>query len=153
LSYFKDDPEVLESIRRAKDWLLENQNEDGGWGIWKYEDSLVSATSLTLLAFRKLVDIFPDEENIKLSILNAAAWLKNAQDSKSGLWGFEPNSSDCNFELNNASTRMAVYTLYKLGEDLEEYLPALKSFIEEFRRRENGAQSTKPTPSNTSEKA
>ena len=44
LSYFRDDPEALESIRRAKDWLLENQNEDGGWSIWKYEDSLVSAT-------------------------------------------------------------------------------------------------------------
>ena len=31
LSYFKDDPEVLYSLRRAKDWLLENQNDDGGW--------------------------------------------------------------------------------------------------------------------------
>ncbi len=134
LSYFRDDPEVLKSIGRAKDWLLENQNEDGGWSIWKYEDSLVSATSLTLLALRKLVDIFPEDENVKLAILRAAAWLKNAQDSKSGLWGLTPSNSEGVAELNNASTRMAVYTLYKLGEDLEEYLPALKSFIEEFKK-------------------
>jgi hypothetical protein len=134
LAYFKDDPEVLDSIRRAKDWLLENQNEDGGWSIWKYEDSLVSATSLTLLAFRRLVDIFPEDENVKLAILKAAAWLKNAQDPHTGLWGFTPITKDNGVEPNNASTRMAVYTLYKLGEDLEEYLPALKSFNEEFKK-------------------
>jgi hypothetical protein len=134
LAYFKDDPEVKDSLRRAKDWLLENQNEDGGWGIWKYEDSLVSATSFTLLAFRCLVDIFPEDENIKLSILRAAAWLKNAQDPKSGLWGFTPITKESQVEPNNASTRMAVYTLYKLGEDLAEYLPALGSFIEEFKK-------------------
>lgn len=134
LAYFKDDPEVKDSLRRAKDWLLENQNEDGGWGIWKYEDSLVSATSFTLLAFRCLVDIFPEDENIKLSILRAAAWLKNAQDPKSCLWGFTPITKESQVEPNNASTRMAVYTLYKLGEDLAEYLPALGSFIEEFKK-------------------
>ncbi len=132
LSYFKEDAEVMASIKRAKDWLLENQNEDGGWSIWKYEDSLVSATALTLLALRRLVDLFPEEEKIKIAILNAAAWLKSAQDSNTGLWGFTPNAADCTVEPNNASTRMAVYTLYKLGEDLEEYLPALKSFIAEF---------------------
>jgi hypothetical protein len=134
LAYFKEDPEVLDSIRRAKDWLLENQNEDGGWSIWKYEDSLVSATSLTLLAFRRLVDIFPEDENVKLAILKAAAWLKNAQDPNTGLWGFTPITKDNCVEPNNASTRMAVYTLYKLGEDLEEYLPALKSINEEFKK-------------------
>jgi len=134
LSYFKDDAEVIDSLRRAKDWLLENQNDDGGWGIWKYEDSLVSATSLTLLALRCLVDIFPEDENIKLSILRGAAWLKNAQDPKSSLWGFTPPNKENNGEPNNASTRMAVYALYKLGEDLEEYMPALKSFLEEFKK-------------------
>jgi hypothetical protein len=134
LSYFRDDPEVLESIGRAKDWLLENQNEDGGWGIWKYEDSLVSATSLSLLAFRKLVDIFPEDDNVKQAVLRAAAWLKDAQDPNSGLWGFTAAPKGCCVEPNNASTRMAVYTLYKLGEPLEDYLPALKSFTEEFKK-------------------
>jgi hypothetical protein len=134
LSYFRDDPEVLESIRRAKDWLLENQNEDGGWSIWKYEDSLVSATSLSLLAFRKLVDIFPEDDNVKEAVLRAAAWLKDAQDPDSGLWGYTAAAKGTCVETNNASTRMAVYTLYKLGEPLEEYLPALKSFIEEFKK-------------------
>jgi hypothetical protein len=114
--------------------MLENQNEDGGWSIWKYEDSLVSATSLTLLALRRLVDIFPEDDNIKQAILQAAAWLKNAQDPDTGLWGFTPITKGSCVEPNNASTHMAVYTLYKLGEDLEEYMPALKSFTNELKK-------------------
>jgi hypothetical protein len=132
LSFFPDDAEAVEAIKKAKDWLLENQNEDGGWSIWKYEDSLVSATSLALLALRKLVDMFPEDEKAKLAILYGAAWLKSAQDQDSGLWGFRPGDQYSCPETNNASTRMAVYTLYQLGEDLEEYLPALKSFLAEF---------------------
>ncbi|MCW3999059.1 MAG: terpene cyclase/mutase family protein [Candidatus Bathyarchaeota archaeon] len=132
LSFFAGEIEVKEAIRRAKDWLLENQNEDGGWSIWKYEDSLVSATSFVLVALRQLVDLFPDDQNAKLATLNGAAWLKAAQNPSTGLWGFEPNGRLAESETNNASTRMAVYALFMLGEDLEEYLPALKSFIAEF---------------------
>jgi hypothetical protein len=50
------------------------------------------------------------------------------------LWGFTSAPKGSCVEPNSASTRMAVYTLYKLGEPLEEYLPALKSFIEEFKK-------------------
>ncbi len=132
LSFFADDPEIKDSIKRAKDWLLENQNEDGGWSIWKYEDSLVSATSFVLIALRQIVDLFPDDENAKVATLNGATWLKLAQNQTNGLWGFEPNGHMPTSETNNASTRMAVYALFTLGEDLEEYLPALKSFLAEF---------------------
>jgi len=132
LSMFPNDSETMDSIRKAKDWLLENQNEDGGWSIWKYEDSLVSATSLALLALRQVVELLPEDENTKMAILNGATWLKIAQSQNNGLWGFEPNGHLPALETNNASTRMAVYTLFQLGEDLEEYLPALKSFVAEF---------------------
>jgi hypothetical protein len=131
LSFFPNDPEAMEAIKKAKDWLIENQNEDGGWSIWKYEDSLVSATSWALLALRQIVDLFPEDENAKCATLNGATWLKLAQ-AKNGLWGFTPNGHLPVAQTNNATTRMAVYTLFNLGEDLEEYLPALKSFLAEF---------------------
>lgn len=133
LAMFPNDPEALEAIKKAKDWLLENQNEDGGWSIWKYEDSLVSATSCALLALREVIELFPDDENTKVAILNGATWLKMAQNQSTGLWGFAANGHNPNFEANNASTRQAVYTLFMLGEDLEEYLKALKSFEAEFK--------------------
>ena len=87
LSMFPNDSEAMDSIRKAKDWLLENQNEDGGWSIWKYEDSLVSATSLALLALRQVVELFPEDENTKMAILNGATWLKMAQRSKQWVMG------------------------------------------------------------------
>ncbi len=144
LSYFPEDPEALEAIKRAKDWLVQNQNEDGGWGIWKYEDSLVSASSCALLALRRVVELFPDDDNAKQAILNGANWLKLAQHEGKGLWGFVPDGKNPSFETNNASTRQAVYTLYKLGEDLEEYLPALRAFIDEF-KKENKWQTVNET--------
>jgi len=133
LSFFAEESEVKESIRRATEWLLENQNEDGGWSIWKYEDSLVSATTGALLALREVLEVFPDDENTKGAILNGATWLKMAQNQKTGLWGFVPNGHNPNFEANNTSTRQAVYTLFMLGEDLEDYIKALRSFEAEFK--------------------
>jgi hypothetical protein len=132
LSFFLDDQEVREAIRKAKDWLIENQNEDGGWSIWKYEDSLVSATSWTLLALRQVVDLFSDDEKAKLSILNRAIWLKLTQNESNGCRGFLPNGGLSASETNNASTRMTIHALFSLGEDLEDYLSALKSFLVEF---------------------
>jgi hypothetical protein len=132
LSFFKDDPEAVEAISKAKDWLIENQNEDGGWSIWKYEDSLVSATSWALLALKQMVDLFPQDEKSKAAILNGTTWLKLTQNQSNQLWGFKADGNSPNSETNNASTRMAVYALFQLGENLVDYLPALKSFLAEF---------------------
>ncbi len=126
LSYFSADPEALEAVKKAKDWLLDNQNDDYGWGIWKYEDSLVSATCLTLLALKEVKTLF-DEERIEFALQSGVAWLKSVQ-NKNGLWGFTQNS----LETNNASTCQAVTTLIELGEDPKNFKEALKSFIDEF---------------------
>jgi hypothetical protein len=134
LSFFNDDPEAVEAIEKAKDWFIENQNEDGGWSIWKYEDSLVSATSWALLALKQMVDLFPQDEKAKAAILNGATWLKMAQNQSSQLWGFKADGHSSASETNNASTRMAVYALFQLGENLDGYLPALKSFLAEFEK-------------------
>ncbi len=127
LCFFKDDPEVVEAIKKAKDWLLENQNDDYGWGIWKYEDSLVSATCLSLLALKDLTEVFNDEK-IGEALKAGAAWLKMAQNRNNHLWGFISGSH----ETNNASTCQAVTTLIELGEKPKDFKDALNAFVDEF---------------------
>ncbi len=129
LAYFPDDPEVMDAITKAKDWLLENQNDDYGWGIWKYEDSLVSATSLTLLALKEANKIF-HEEKIESAIQNGTNWLKMAQNPKNHLWGFTTNAD----ETNNASTCQAVTTLIELGEPPSSFKDAINAFFNEFKK-------------------
>jgi hypothetical protein len=127
LSPFADEPEVLEALNKAKDWLLENQNDDYGWGIWKYEDSLVSATSLTLIAL-KITQAFSVDERTQTAIQTGTAWLKSVQ-HKNGLWGFTKNTK----ETNCASTCQAVSTLVALGEAPKNFMDALKAITEEFK--------------------
>ncbi len=127
LSFFPNDPEALEAVKKAKDWLLENQNDDYGWGIWKYEDSLVSATSFTLLALKEANTIFSDER-IESAIGNGLAWLKSMQ-NKNGLWGFSQSSK----EPNNASTTQAVACLIAFGEDSKNFKEALNALLNEFK--------------------
>jgi prenyltransferase beta subunit len=129
LSPFVSDPEVQEAITKAISWLLENQNDDYGWGIWKYEDSLVSATSLTLLALKKTNEISPDE-HVEAAIQSGIAWLKTAQNTN-GLWGFSQNAK----ETNNASTCQAVNALIALGEAPKDFKEALKAITAEFKNQ------------------
>ncbi len=129
LAPFASDPEVLDAITKAKEWLLENQNDDYGWGIWKYEDSLVSATSLTLLALKKAKEI-TSEERVEAAIQSGIAWLKTVQ-NKNGLWGFSQNAK----ETNIASTCQAVSVLLSLGEPPKDFKDALKVINEEFQNQ------------------
>lgn len=130
LSFFSDDPEAIEDIKKAKDWILDNQNDDYGWGIWKYEDSLVSATCLTLLALKEANTIF-HEERIESALQSGIAWLKLAQNPKNHLWGFSQNSQ----ETNNASTCQAVITLLEFGEEPKNLKEAFNSFLDEFKSK------------------
>ncbi len=129
LSPFIDDHQVLEAITKAKNWLLENQNDDYGWGIWKYEDSLVSATSITLIALQKINELMTDED-VDSAIKSGVAWLKVSQ-NKNGLWGFTPNAK----ETNIASTCQAVNTLMTLGEDPKKFKEALKAAIGDLKNQ------------------
>jgi len=135
LSFFLEDEEVIDAITKAKNWILDNQNDDYGWGIWKYEDSLVSATSLTLLALKAIQNIFNDNR-IESALQSGTAWLKLAQNKKSGLWGFTQDAK----ETNNASTCQAVTTLIELGEEPKKFQAAFKSFEVEFKN--NGTWKT-----------
>jgi hypothetical protein len=135
LSFFAEETETLEDITKAKDWLLENQNDDGGWGIWKYEDSLVSATSCALLALKETSQIFK-EEKINTAIQSGITWLKLMQNETSHLWGF----SEFSEETNNASTCQALTALFALGEEPANYKDPLAALLTEF--RENGTWHT-----------
>jgi prenyltransferase beta subunit len=131
LLFFPDDPEAVDAVKKAKDWLFANQNDDGGWGIWKYEDSLVSATCFAVLALKEVTVVYPDE-NTHFAIQAGLNWLKMIQDPNSRLWGFCAGSQ----ESNNASTCQAVSTLFQFGEDPKNYREALSSLLAEF--KENG---------------
>jgi len=128
LSFFSEDQEAFDALRKAKDWLVQNQNKDHGWGMWKGEDSLVSTTYYALLALKKISVIF-DESKVELAIQNGVSWIKSAQNSETRLWGFTKGAQ----ETNIASTCQAVLALFNLGEEPKDYTEALESFLAEFR--------------------
>jgi hypothetical protein len=128
LLLFPEDPEAVEAVEKAKDWLLANQNDDGGWGIWKYEDSLVSATCFAVIALKELAVVYPDE-SINIAIQGGISWLKMLQDPNTHLWGFAAGAQ----ESNNASTCQAVYTLFQFGEDPKNYKEALNALLSELK--------------------
>jgi hypothetical protein len=127
LSYFAQEPEALEALTKAKDWLLENQNDDYGWGIWKYEDSLVSATSYAVMALKEVNSIFK-EEKIDHVIESGVEWLQLAKSERTHLWGFSSNPQ----ETNNASTCQAVFALLQLGSEAKYFNEAIDSIMSEF---------------------
>ncbi len=129
LLFFPDDPEAVDAIKKAKEWLIANQNDDGGWGIWKYEDSLVSATCYAVLVLKETEFIYLDE-NTTLAIQGGLTWLKTVQDPNTHLWGFTAGA-----ESNNASTTQAVSTLFQFGEDPKNYKEALHSLLTELKEQ------------------
>jgi hypothetical protein len=135
IAFFSEEPEAFEALRKAKDWLIENQNKDYGWGMWENEDSLVSATYYALLALKRIRVIF-NEDKIEMAIQNGALWIKSAQNSKTHLWGFTKDSQ----ETNVASTCQAVLALFNLGEEPKNYTEAMNFFLAKF--REHGVWQT-----------
>jgi hypothetical protein len=130
LLLFPDDPQAVEAVKKAHAWLLGNQNDDGGWGIWKYEDSLVSSTSFAVLALKEVNALFPDG-NIELAIQGGLMWLKMVQDPNTHLWGFAADAQ----EPNNASTCQAVLTLFQFGENPKNYKEALNALLAELKEQ------------------
>lgn len=130
LSFFSEDKEVFEALTKAKNWILDNQNDDYGWGLWKNEDSLISSTYYALLALKKINSVF-NEDKIEVSIQNGISLIKNAQDSETHLWGFKKNAQ----KTNIASTCQALLALFNLGEQPKDYPEALDLFLSEFRAR------------------
>jgi len=97
-------------ITDTENFLLQNQNLDGGWGFSPTASSdtnMTAAGIITLLAAG-----MPSSD---LSILNATKYLSNAQNSDGG-FPYDPNSS-FGTASDTASTAWVVWGLNALGID------------------------------------
>ncbi|HEX5205055.1 MAG TPA: prenyltransferase/squalene oxidase repeat-containing protein [Actinoplanes sp.] len=69
--------------QRATTWLVNNQNQDGGWGSFRGQESRVW---LTAMAVRALGELDPRTP----AIVGGAKWLVGARDPASHAWGELP---------------------------------------------------------------
>jgi hypothetical protein len=72
--------------RRARTWLVNNQNRDGGWGSFRDQESRVW---LTAMAVRALGELDPRAPAVSAG----AKWLVGARDPASHAWGERPRHS------------------------------------------------------------
>jgi len=96
-------------LNTAIEWLVQNQNDDGGWGRKKGEVSNVTTTAMTMVALH-------ESGKGEISLARGAAWLMAAQNADGGWSNLAgvPSST-------TAGTAQAVWAL-----TLAEYTPALE---------------------------
>jgi Squalene-hopene cyclase C-terminal domain/Squalene-hopene cyclase N-terminal domain len=110
----KEDPVLL----RGRDWLIGNQNGDGGWGP---KSSLESRVYVTFLACRCLAH-FESQTSQRVLVpylRNALNWLLEARNKKDGGWG-EHSSRNIECESTIVHTAYALLTLKTLDKSLED---------------------------------
>jgi hypothetical protein len=90
------------------DWLLAQQNTDGGWPLVTGDPSLVDLTSMALVALAP----YQDQANVKKAADQAVAWLSSHQN--------ENGSFTENGEINSESVAQAITGLTALGIDPTE---------------------------------
>jgi hypothetical protein len=69
--------------RRSRAWLINNQNDDGGWGSFRGQESRVWLTAMAVRALGKLDRRSP-------ALVKGATWLVTARDPASHGWGERP---------------------------------------------------------------
>jgi len=77
--FMTDSPDA----RRARAWLVNNQNSDGGWGSFRGQESRVWLTAMAVRALGELDRRSP-------AIAEGAKWLVTARDPASHAWGERP---------------------------------------------------------------
>lgn len=120
----EDSIDVKEAIKDGVIWLLENRNDNGGWGFWRDDrrkdssytgGSRTYTTSFAMIALLKSLklDVLKDEqEKIKRSLENGLNWLTN--NCREG-WGFGEND-----ERNPAGTSFALLAVAEYYEIIKE---------------------------------
>lgn len=108
-----------EMIKKSREFVLANQNQDGGWG---YALKTKSDTNDTAAALTALLEAGMPKDSI--SIWRAKNYLKKAQ-NKDGGFPFKPS-----FSSDGASTAWAVGAIYKLGEDPKAWQKQGKSPVD-----------------------
>ena len=117
--------ELLRSVRLAIEWLKDNQNDDGGWGLWKDEEhgSRVYPTAVAvralIRAFKLLRRIGYDPSfllDLKKRIKRGVKWLLDARGLR-GAWGFVPRAHEV-YPAHTAHAFITLYEWYELTEEL-----------------------------------
>lgn len=88
----KMSPNIQQQIEKAISWVLQNQNEDGGWGIYNGGESMIHPTSEVLHLFSHL---YPEDTlyiSIKDAKIKAEKWLFTKMNSD-GSWNDENTPS------------------------------------------------------------
>ncbi|MXV84038.1 hypothetical protein F4X88_13825 [Candidatus Poribacteria bacterium] len=92
--------ELTDKVKRAAQWLVTHQNEDGGWAFSGLGDSTLPSdaddTALGTLALIRslLVDAPINREALEGAVQRGIAWLKTQQ-SRDGSWStYQPGQGD-----------------------------------------------------------
>ena len=109
--------ELTDRVKRAAQWLVKHQNDDGGWAFSGLEDSTLPSdaddTALgTLALIRSLFVGAPaDREALNQAVHRGVAWLKTQQ-SSDGSWStYQPGQGDIGCVSITAHAIEALLTL------------------------------------------
>jgi len=97
----------------AKKFLLDNQNDDGGWGYSISEGSDTSDTNDTAAAIIALVEA--GVSVVESSIVDALAYLQSTQNNDGG-FPYDPNSL-WGTDSDSGSDAWVIWALNKVGQD------------------------------------
>ena len=92
--------ELTDKVKRAAQWLVEHQNDDGGWAFSGLDDSTLPSdaddTALgTLALIRSLCVGTPiDREALDRSVHRGIGWLKTQQSADGGWSTYQPGQGD-----------------------------------------------------------
>ena len=86
------------SIAQCIQWLLINQNDDGGWADVKGDFSTTSRTALSLISLNKAILYTNDNAEIKNHIKIGVAWLLKNQNSDGGWGNMRETDIDRNYQ-------------------------------------------------------
>jgi len=98
--------EYLPEVQNARQFILNNQNSDGGWGFGLKGSA--SSVDMTAAAIMALIEC--GMKPVDSAIGNAKSYLKEVQNSDGGFSGWAGESSA-------SSDAWAISAIYKLGED------------------------------------
>jgi len=131
--------EYKDQMERAAAWLLENQNEDGGWPFsGQYNDFMQARclrsqsslpsdaddTALSTLALLR-AGVSKDHDAIQRSL----AWLKNYQSGDGGWGTYVPGSGDVSCVSITSHVIEACLSMGELREEVEKAIAWLKKVI------------------------
>ena len=92
--------ELTDKVERAAQWLVKNQNEDGGWAFSGLDDSTLPSdaddTALGTLALIRSLRVSPpaNRDALDNSVRRGVAWLKTQQSSDGGWSTYQPGQGD-----------------------------------------------------------